>query len=466
MSTTGMLPTALGAPPSDFVLSVRDLTVHFPIREGVMQRVAGHVRAVDGVSFDVRRGETVGLVGESGCGKTTLGRCIAGLREPTDGGVYFGMSTEAVDRLDRLRATEPGSRTGEATKELAALERRYRIDAMSRDDRRRYRRNCQMVFQDAFASLNPRHLVRDIVGRPLRIHHEASGHRLTERVVELLESVGLGRQHLFRYPHQFSGGQRQRISIARALALEPDFIVLDEPTSALDVSVQAQILNLLDDLQRDRGLTYLFVSHDLNVVRHMSDRIIVMYLGRLCEVSEAERLFGRPRHPYTEALLAANPAMEGERTAIRLSGVLPDPSSPPQGCRFHTRCPVVTTRCGWEIDDVIRTLEMSGRHAESLQRVERRSPFDADLTFGSPAEAAEVAAELTGPRTPATLRDAVARSDVSGPTLTIAFEPVVEVQLVPVEDGHASACVLEGGTTEPPTERLTPDPGRRDGTTG
>jgi ABC-type oligopeptide transport system ATPase subunit len=281
------------------VINVRDITKHFPVREGILQRVTGHVHAVDGVTFDIRRGETVGLVGESGCGKTTLGRCIAGLTQPTDGGVYFRMDDESLRRLDGLRAIEPALRTPSDLDSMKSLTDRFRLDRMPKSTWRQYRRNCQMVFQDAFSSLNPRQLVVDIIGRPLRVHREASGTALTERVVELLESVGLGRQHLYRYPHQFSGGQRQRISIARALALDPEFIVLDEPTSALDVSVQAQILNLLHRLQEDHGLTYLFISHDLNVVRHMSDRIVVMYLGRICEVGEAAQLFDDPRHPYT-----------------------------------------------------------------------------------------------------------------------------------------------------------------------
>jgi ABC-type oligopeptide transport system ATPase subunit len=281
------------------VVSVRDLTKHFPIREGVMQRIAGHVRAVDGVSFDIPRGSTVGLVGESGCGKTTLGRCIAGLMPTTSGGVYFGADDESLERLDAIRVIDPADRTPEDEAELRTITGRYRIERMPRSQWRSYRRNCQVVFQDAFSSLNPRQLVIDIVGRPLRIHGEASGSALTQRVIDLLESVGLGRQHLYRFPHQFSGGQRQRISIARALALDPEFIVLDEPTSALDVSVQAQILNLLHQLQEDRGLTYLFISHDLNVVKHMSDRIIVMYLGVVAETGRAEEVFRDPRHPYT-----------------------------------------------------------------------------------------------------------------------------------------------------------------------
>ena len=331
------------AAASDHVVNVRDLTKYFPIREGVLQRVTSHVQAVDGVSFDIHRGETVGLVGESGCGKTTLGRCIAGLMKPTSGGVYFGMDADSVDRLDAQRGLPDEKRNAG---EIAAIDHRYRIDMLGKQAWRNYRRNCQVVFQDAFSSLNPRQLVVDIVGRPLRIHKEASGAVLIERVVELLENVGLGRQHLYRYPHQFSGGQRQRISIARALALDPEFVVLDEPTSALDVSVQAQILNLLHELQQHYGLTYLFISHDLGVVQHMSDRIIVMYLGRISEIGRSDEIFESPRHPYTQALLAANPSLEVSDDTIRLAGSVPDPADPPRA-QAHLRSPARAQNPRW-----------------------------------------------------------------------------------------------------------------------
>ena len=308
---------------------------------------------------------------------------------------------------------------------------------------RDYRRNCQVVFQDAFSSLNPRQLVIDIVGRPLKVHGEASGSELTERVVALLESVGLGRQHLYRYPHQFSGGQRQRISIARALALDPEFIVLDEPTSALDVSVQAQILNLLHELQQERGLTYLFISHDLNVVQHMSDRIIVMYLGVVAEVGDAEDIFRDPRHPYTEALLAANPSMHGDDTAIRLPGSVPDPAAPPQGCRFHTRCPVVTARCGWDVSDVSRIVEERGHLPDGLKDIQRRTPFEGTLSFETPEQATALVAELTGDPVMAPLREAALLIESRGRDVAVRFDEVDEMSVKDVGDDHHSACILD-----------------------
>lgn len=432
MTTTDPGKVQSPAAGSEYVLSVRNLRRYFPIKDGVLQRVTGYVKAVDGVSFDIRRGETIGLVGESGCGKTTLGRCASGLLPPTDGGVYFGLDAEARERLDNL---DPGS------DDAAAFDTQYRIHSMRREHRRVFRRNCQMVFQDAFSSLNPRQLVKDIVGRPLKIYGEASGTELVERVVMLLEQVGLGRQHLYRYPHQFSGGQRQRISIARALALEPDFIILDEPTSALDVSVQAQILNLLHALQREHQLTYLFISHDLNVVRHMSDRILVMYLGQIAESATAEAMFQNSRHPYTEALLTANPKLAdtvGGRGRA-LEGAIPDPARPPQGCRFHTRCPVATSWCGWEIDDLVR--QLGEEPLGALTDVQRHSAFHADLSFESERAANRFAYDLRA-RCPEAMADAMEPAVVRGGTVSVKLREVEPVELEEVEPGHATACLL------------------------
>ncbi|GAB1342307.1 ABC transporter ATP-binding protein [Gemmatimonas sp.] len=290
------------------LLSVRSLTKHFPIRSGVLQRVTGAVKAVDQVSFDVARGETLALVGESGCGKTTTGRALLRLVEPTSGSVHF----DGVDVL-----------------------------ALKGESLRRMRRHMQIVFQDPYGSLNPRMTVGAAIREGLVVHQLAEGAEANRRVAQLLDEVGLRADHAARYPHEFSGGQRQRIGIARALAVEPAFIVCDEPVSALDVSVQAQVVNLLRDLQRARGLSYLFIAHDLAVVAHMADRVAVMYLGRIVELAPRAALFATPRMPYTKALLSAVPVPEpgAARPRILLPGDPPSPVNPPSGCVFHPRCP-------------------------------------------------------------------------------------------------------------------------------
>jgi oligopeptide/dipeptide ABC transporter ATP-binding protein len=427
----------------DHLLAVRGLEKHFPIREGAMQRVAGHVRAVDGVSFDLGRGETVGLVGESGCGKTTLGRCVSGLTDPTRGGVYFALRPGVREQLDRLLAKPEADRTESERAELEELNGAYRVDRMGGAQWRHYRRNCQVVFQEPFASLNPRQLVRDIVGRPLQVHKEASGGALTERVVELLEQVGLGRQHLYRYPHQFSGGQRQRISIARSLALDPELVILDEPTSALDVSVQAQILNLLHGLQQERKLAYLFITHDLSVVRHMADRIVVMYVGKVAEAGPTEAIFNRPEHPYTEALLAASPDLEDDTDGDlqALEGSIPNPARPPKGCRFHTRCPVATPVCGWEVDDVVSWLDDFEGMFDSLTGVTRSSDFDAWLSFEGEHDAARLRAALEDGEVPAAMRSALEELTIDKNRVRLRFTPVDEVQLTVRGEDHTAACV-------------------------
>jgi len=418
------------------VMAVRDLKKHFPIKEGALQRVAGHVRAVDGVSFDLQRGETLGLVGESGCGKTTLGRVLAGLEPATSGGVFFDISAPQRSELDS--ALIGGDNASD-------FDNGHRVDRLAGEEWRRYRRNTQMVFQDSFSSLNPRHLVSDIVGRPLKVHKEASGSTLIERTVELLEQVGLGRQHLYRYPHQFSGGQRQRISIARALALDPELVILDEPTSALDVSVQAQILNLLHELQQQRSLTFLFITHDLSVVRHMADRIAVMYLGRIVEEASTNDLFAGPKHPYTDALLRANPDLTDDDEGFRgLEGTVPDPARPPQGCRFHTRCVYATTDCGWEIDDVVLQLEDTPALFDRLADVERRSAFDADLRFDDESSAAGLASALQADDVPGPMKAALDQVSVHGQTVSIRFREVPEVQLTQRGPDRQAACVLDG----------------------
>ncbi len=295
-------------------LDVRDLTVHFPIRKGVLRRVVGAVRAVDGVSFAISKGETLGLVGESGCGKTTAGRSILRLVEPTGGSVH-------LDGID--------------------------LRSLSGRSLRSMRRRMQIVFQDPYGSLNPRLTVRSLLEEGLVIHRMGDAAARAERMRRALDRTGMPAAALDRYPHEFSGGQRQRIAIARALVLEPEFVVLDEPISALDVSIQAQVINLLADLRRDLGLTYLFISHDLSVVEYLSDRVAVMYLGRIVETATAGQLYATPLHPYTIALFSAVPTVDPakRRSRIVLPGDVPSPARPPAGCRFHPRCPIAEAAC-------------------------------------------------------------------------------------------------------------------------
>ncbi len=301
----------------EVLLKVRDLVKYFPITRGsIIQREVGQVRAVDGVSFDIYRGETLGLVGETGSGKTTVGRTMIRLYEPTAGSVYY----DGVDLM-----------------------------ALEGDELNQLRAHLAMMFQDPYASLNPRMTIGSIVGEPLEVHGIAKGNEKRKRVQQLLEQVGLNPNFVNRYPHEFSGGQRQRIGIARALALHPDLIICDEPISSLDVSIQAQVVNLLEDLQSELGLTYLFIAHDLSMVRHISDRIAVMYLGKIVELADRDSIYLRPLHPYTQALMSAvplpDPEVQQRRERIILVGDIPSPANPPEGCNFHTRCPIAQDDC-------------------------------------------------------------------------------------------------------------------------
>ncbi len=307
------------------LLKVTDLKKHFPVRGGILSRIVDHVHAVDGVSLEVAPGETLGVVGESGCGKSTTGRCILRLIEPTSGEIWF----QGKD-----------------------------VRKMGGEQLRALRRDMQIIFQDPYASLNPRLTVGGIIGEALQIHNLAKNNKeIEERVVGLLETVGLRPEYMHRFPHEFSGGQRQRIGIARALAVEPKLIVCDEPVSALDVSVQAQVINLLEDLQEKFGLTYLFIAHDLSVVEHISDRVAVMYLGRVVEIATAKDLYANPKHPYTEALLSAVPIPDpkAKRKRIVLQGDVPNPIRPPPGCHFHTRCPIAEERCSRDVPQLKQT---------------------------------------------------------------------------------------------------------------
>lgn len=351
------------------LISIRDLKVHFNLGGGTfLSRMLGGssvkrvVKAVDGVTIDIYEGETLGLVGESGCGKSTLGRAILRLTEPTSGQVFYH------------------------NKDLAHL---------SRKELREQRRHLQIIFQDPYASLNPRLTVGQIVGEPLNTFGLARGRDAVERVQELLETVGLSKRFVKRYPHEFSGGQRQRIGIARALAVDPVFIVADEPISALDVSIQAQIMNLLDRLRKEKQLTYLFISHDLRAIRHVSDRVAVMYLGKLVEVADANRIYYEPLMPYTKALISAvpvpDPKVEAKRQRIVLTGDVPSPINPPAGCRFHTRCPYVIAACKEVVPPLV---EIKPNHFAACIRI---SPEQPDIEKVAPGEAPGLAFSETTP---------------------------------------------------------------------
>ncbi len=324
----------------DVLVRVENIKKYFPIVTGFLRRATGNVRAVDGVSFEILQGETLGLVGESGCGKSTLGRTILQLHEPTDGKVFF----EGMD-----------------------------LSEMSRSEMRSMRRRMQIIFQDPYSSLNPRMTIEKIIAEPLTIHHSANGKELREMVEVLLERVGLNPMFANRFPHEFSGGQRQRIGVARALALNPSFIVADEPISALDVSIQAQVVNLLEDLQDELGHTYLFIAHDLSMVRHICDRVAVMYLGKIVEIGSVDEVYENPQHPYLQALLSAvpvpDPKVEEHRQRIILEGDVPSPAHPPMGCNFNTRCPIAFERCFQEEPDL---KELLPQHEVACFAVEER----------------------------------------------------------------------------------------------
>ena len=315
------MTTAVGTPEP--LIRVQNLKKHFPITAGVFRRQVGTVKAVDGISFDLLPKETLGLVGESGCGKTTAGRTVLSLYTATEGKVYFGQTEVTALGVNKLRLM---------------------------------RQKMQMIFQDPQDSLNPRMTVGSIISEPLMEHTKASGSQRTERVEELLQAVGLNAKYMNRYPHEFSGGQRQRIGVARALALNPEFIVCDEPIAALDVSIQAQVVNLLEDLQQKFGLTYLFISHDLGMIRHIARRVAVMYLGHIVEIATSQDLYRRPQHPYTQALLSAvpthDPVREQTRERIILTGDVPSPADPPSGCPFRTRCPSAESKCAEEVPEL------------------------------------------------------------------------------------------------------------------
>ncbi len=330
MSEVANAPEAPTSAPADVLVSVKGLKKHFPIMKGVFRRQVGAVRAVDGVTFDIVRGETLGLVGESGSGKSTAGRTVLRLEIPTEGTITFDGTDLSTLSTSKLRKIRP---------------------------------RMQMVFQNPHSSLNPRMTVASIIGEPLVEHGAGSKQDRKDRIGDLLTMVGLDPSHANRYPHEFSGGQRQRIGIARAIALDPEFIVCDEPIAALDVSIQAQVVNLLERLQEELGLAYLFISHDMSMVRHIADRVAVMYLGRIVEMAPVDELYEHPKHPYTRALHSAvpvpDPVVESQRVRVILEGDIPSPANPPSGCPFHTRCPVARERC---VSDVPEQRELAPGH--------------------------------------------------------------------------------------------------------
>lgn len=346
---------------NETLVEANNLKKYYPITGGVFKRKVGEVKAVDDVNIEIKKGETFGLVGESGCGKTTLGKTLIRLLEPTSGNIFYDAPEEKKEEIFKLQ------REGKEKGKLKKLRKKHDFANFGRKKMKEMRKKVQIVFQDPSTSLNPRMIVKDIVGEPLKIHNYQGDRK--ERVLELLNEVGLTKDHLYRYPHEFSGGQRQRIAIARALAVDPELIILDEPTSALDVSVQAQILNLLKVLQDELDLTYVFITHDIQVSEYMSDRIAVMYLGKKVEEAPAEKILKNPKHPYTTALLSANPEPDPtkETEEMSLEGELPKPSNPPEGCNFHTRCHDRTKKCE---EKEPRMLEVEKGHLVSCWNLE------------------------------------------------------------------------------------------------
>lgn len=329
------------------LLNIRGLKKYYPIHGGVLKRKVADVKAVDGVSFNITKGECLGLVGESGCGKTTLGKTIIRLFVPNKGSVYYDTPTDVLEEVERLEKKDPRS--------LKRIRKEYDLATFRGRKLKQLRRKLQIVYQDPTTSLDPRMLIKDIVAEPIVAQGLAGGVETKKMVINMLEKVGLTSKQLYRYPHEFSGGQRQRIAVARALVIRPEFVILDEPTSSVDVSVRAQLLNLLKDLAREFGLTYMFVSHDLSVVEVISNRVAVMYLGKIVEIALTEELFKKPLHPYAQALFASIPIPDPTKRKERppLTGEVPSPVNPPSGCRFHPRCPLATDVCRKEEPQLI-----------------------------------------------------------------------------------------------------------------
>src|SRR6266550_3341681 len=439
---------------NEVLLAARGLRKHFDVKGGVLQRTIAKVRAVDGVDLAIRRGETVALVGESGCGKTTLGRLLLRLIEPTEGDVLFNVPESVYQRI-RTNGSSRGKDDG-AVEEMV---RRYSMTRLRRRAMKSLRRFFQPVFQDPFTSLDPRMLIKDILAEPLIVNNLATRLEAYDRAAKELQEVGLRPEHLDRFPHEFSGGQPQRFALARALVSEPEFLLLDEPTSALDVSVQAQILNLLRDIQGRQGLTYLLITHNLSVVKHMADRVAVMYLGRIVERAPAAELFRNPLHPYTKALLSAIPVPDPSRRRERilLPGEIPSPINPPTGCRFHTRCNAVMPHCGWSPRDLAGPaayLFDPTRNPEAAElSILEEVVISGDrlrLVYRQPATDDQRARVERIVRERAALPDgirfqAIQSVELKGGEVALQFLSPVEPDLVEVGPRHFVACYLYPG---------------------
>ena len=454
MATTNLSTDAVDAEQTqnDVVLQCSGLKKHYPVTGGPLKRQVGSVKAVDGVTLRINRGQIQGLVGESGCGKSTLARMLVKLNEPTAGHIYFDVPQDVADEIAEIEAVAENARSADEKQQLREYRQQYEINTVSGEQAKHFRRNVQFVFQNPSGSLNPRRLVRDAITQPLKIHTELSAKERDERTVELLEQVGLGEEFMYRYPHSLSGGQKQRVAIARAISINPDFIVLDEPTSALDVSVQAQILNLLERLQDEFGLTYLLISHNLGVVRHMASEIAVMYLGNIVEQASRPELFATPKHPYTEALISSSPAVSTDEE-IRLTGDVPDPEDPPTGCQFHTRCHKAEAFCGWSGRDLL-TLIQTHRHEDSsiehLHDALNGTTFEgynAEFEFEDSIDIEDAERMLAGKTD--TLREynevlfeAITGTSTSGSSVTISFREIDMPSLAEEGDNHEVACYL------------------------
>jgi peptide/nickel transport system ATP-binding protein len=439
------------------LLSVRNLEKHYPITEGVLSREVGRVRAVDGVSFDLYRGETLGLVGESGCGKSTVATSIVRLEEPTGGQVIF----DSRERERERKAGDAADGSGTHPNDVATFDD---------EETKAFRRQAQMIFQDPSSSLDPRMTVGETIAEPLRVHGFGDADARRRIVANLLERVGMSPEDYHRFPHEFSGGQKQRISLARALVTNPELIVADEPVSALDVSIQAEILSLIEEIQSEFGLSILFISHDMSVVREVSDRVAVMYLGEIVEIGPTERLFADPQHPYTEALLSSIPTPDPRTRGqgIELTGDVPSPSDPPGGCRFHTRCHRIIQPEGYEFDQeawrgVMDLRERLGKRAVDVGAAREFVASENDVSVDAVDDAAVAAAireefdipeELSDPRAETVLGEALADvvaggMDAAAGRLVAEFETVCERRRPPLEetaDGHSAACHLHDVT--------------------